>query len=134
MRRLNRRRLVQTGLALAVAACSTDSSPVAPTAAAGQESPSSNVITITPAGVSPSAVQIRLGERVVFVNNDTVPHEMSSDQHPTHEECPQINQVGFLQPGDTRETGNFTSVETCRFHDHIDSTNAALSGSITAVE
>ena len=121
---------VQTGLALLLAACSDGSSPVAPT----QTGAAGNLITITSAGASPSAIQIRLGERVVFVNNDTVSHEMSSDLHPTHDECPQINQAGFLQPGQTRETGNFTVVEVCTFHDHLDSTNASLNGTITAVE
>ena len=90
--------VVQTGLVLVLGACSTDSSPVAPTGGTGQE-PSGNVITITSAGVNPSDIQIRPGDRVIFVNDDTVSHEMSSDLHPTHEECPQINQVGFILAG-----------------------------------
>ena len=128
-----RRRLVVAGCLALLGACMTDASPVAPTGGAGPE-PDGNVITITSAGASPKHIQINLGERVVFVNNDTVAHEMSSDLHPTHEECPQINQAGFLLPGETRETGNFTMVEVCTFHDHLNSTNASLNGTITVVD
>ena len=34
-----------------------------------------------------------------FVNNDSRSHEMFSDPHPEHTDCPEINQVGFLSPG-----------------------------------
>ena len=54
-------------------------------------------ITISSAGVvSPSTVTIRQGGRVTFVNNDSRAHDMASDPHPTHEDCPPIDQVGFL--------------------------------------
>ena len=93
-----------------------------------------NVVTITTTGVHPRSIQIQLGERVLFVNNDTVAHEMSSDSHPSHLACPQINQVGHLEPGQQRETGNFVVVEICTFHDHLDDLNPMLLGSIVVVE
>ena len=108
-------------------ACSEDT-PVSPGGS------SSNVITISATGASPRTVQIRLGERVAFTNNDSVNHDMSSDQHPTHLQCPAINQVGFLAPGQTRETGNFVREETCLFHDHINPSNTSLNGSIIITE
>ena len=110
-------------------ACSTDS----PTAPGGGGS-ASNMITITATGADPQTVRIRVGERVVFTNDDFVDHDMSSDLHPTHTECPAVNQVGYLRPGETRETGNFVRAETCTFHDHIHPTNASLTGSITITE
>jgi hypothetical protein len=36
------------------------------------------------------------GTRVTFVNNDTRVHEMDSDPHPDHTDCPEINQVDLL--------------------------------------
>ena len=111
--------LLGAGLLTLGVACADDS-PTAPTGGASPPVSGGNVITITAAGASPQTITIRLGARVLFTNNDTVDHEMSSDDHPTHEHCPQINQVGYLRPGDTRETGNFTEVETCSFHDHIE--------------
>ena len=55
---------------------------------------------------------------------------MASDPHPEHTDCPEINQVGLLTPGATRETGNLVTVRTCGFHDHDNPTNAGLRGRI----
>jgi plastocyanin len=88
------------------------------------------VITITTAGVSPSTVTITPGSRVRFVNNDVLAHEMTSDPHPGHTQCPEINQVGMLLPGQSRESAAFASIKTCGFHDHIDSDEPKWTGTI----
>jgi plastocyanin len=75
-------------------------------------------------------VTIAAGGRVNFVNNDTRAHDMSSNPHPAHTDCPAINQAGFLQPGQSRETGNLTTIRTCGFHDHNRDTDTSLQGSI----
>ena len=91
-------------------------------------------ITITSAGVvSPSTVTVRQGGRVTFVNNDSRAHDMASDPHPSHEDCPAIDQAGFLSPGQSRTTGNLNVVRTCGFHDHNLPGNAGLQGRITIV-
>jgi len=90
-----------------------------------------NTITITAAGVSPKDIQIAAGTRVRFVNNDNRSHNMSSDPHPEHTDCSEINQVGLLSPGQSRETGNLNVVRTCRFHDHDLPASTSLQGSIT---
>ena len=113
--------------ALSAAACDGDS-PTAPTG------PSTNVVTISATGASPLTIQIRVGERVRFVNNDSVNHEMSSDLHPSHLRCPAINAVGFLSVGQGRETGNFVTPQTCTYHDHLDDQNPSLNGTIIIVE
>ena len=77
-------------------------------------------ITITSSGVNPSQVTISQGARVLFVNNDSKSHNMASDPHPEHTDCPPINNVGLLQPSQSRETGNMTTVRICGFHDHDD--------------
>lgn len=87
-------------------------------------------VTITTSGVSPKQVTIAPGQRVLFVNNNTRAHDMSSDPHPEHTDCPPMNQVGFIQPGQSKETGNFTTARTCGFHDHNQPSNTALEGSI----
>ena len=81
--------------------------------------------------VSPAAVTINVGEVVMFVNNDSRSHDMESNPHPQHTECPAINAVATLQPGQSRNTSSFTSARTCGFHDHINENNAALQGTIT---
>jgi len=65
------------------------------------------------------------------VNNDSRVHDMASDPHPSHTDCPAINDVGFLQPGQSRQTGNLNTPRTCRYHDHNRDTDTSLQGSIT---
>jgi len=87
-------------------------------------------ITITGAGVDPKRVEVAVGARVTFVNRDSTFHEMSSDPHPLHTDCPEINSVGVLGPGASRATAAFTRARTCTYHDHGQDTNAALQGTI----
>src|SRR4029450_11469504 len=62
--------------------------------------PTTATITIGADGrVSPASVTIAPGGRVTMVNNHTRAHDMSSDPHPEHTQCPEINQIGFLSPG-----------------------------------
>lgn len=87
-------------------------------------------ITITSSGASPQNIQVSVGSRVKFINNDTRSHNMTSDPHPDHTDCNELNQVGFLAAGQSRETGNLVTARTCGFHDHDDATNTKLKGSI----
>jgi plastocyanin len=87
-------------------------------------------ITISNNAVSPQVVTISPGSRVTFVNSDSRAHDMASDPHPLHTDCPELNQVGFLSAGQSRATGNLNTVRTCTFHDHNQDTNTALQGTI----
>jgi plastocyanin len=86
--------------------------------------------TITSSGVSPKEFTVPPGTRVLFVNNDSRSHAMSSDPHPEHTDCPAVNSVGTLASGQNRETGNLNDVRTCGFHDHDNPDNANLKGRI----
>ena len=55
---------------------------------------------------------------------------MTSDPHPEHDDCPEINDVGLLNSGQSRETGNLVIVRTCGFHDHDDPDNNSVKGRI----
>jgi plastocyanin len=74
---------------------------------------------------------VSAGTQVTFTNNDSVHHDMESDPHPEHTDCPEINQVGFLSPGQTRQTGNLNTKRVCGFHDHDDAQNSRWRGTIT---
>ena len=102
---------------------STPTAPTNPTV--------TNTITITAQGASPRNIQITAGSRVTFVNNDTRAHNMTSEPHPQHTTCPELNQVGLLTPGQTRESGNLNTVRTCGFHDHDNPGTTSLTGTIT---
>jgi hypothetical protein len=82
-------------------------------------------ITITPAGNSPKAVLIAAGSRVRLVNDDTRPHDLESDPHPFHSDCPEANGAGFLVPGGSAMTGAFMTPRVCGIHDHSDPFNPA---------
>jgi plastocyanin len=107
-------------------ACGGDSQATTPT------NPSNPyVITISTGGIaSPKQLTVPPGTRVLFVNSDTRRHDMTSDPHPDHLDCPELNQVGVLNPGQNRESGNLVTVRTCGFHDHDNPDNVNLRGSI----
>lgn len=80
--------------------------------------------------VSPTTLTIAVGTRVTFVNNHSRNHDMSSDPHPSHEDCPPMDQVGFMTPGQSKTSGNFNTARRCGFHDHNEPSNTALHGVI----
>jgi hypothetical protein len=80
--------------------------------------------------VSPKQLEITTGSRVLFINSDVVPHEMASNPHPAHTDCAPMNEVTVLTPGQSRQTGVFTQARTCGYHDHGQSENTALQGTI----
>ena len=80
--------------------------------------------------VAPSQVTIAAGQSVTFVNNDSRSHDMESDPHPVHTDCPSIANVGLLQPGQSKSTFGFAGAGSCGFHDHNNSDSAALKGLI----
>jgi plastocyanin len=81
---------------------------------------------------SPKNIIVTRGSQVTFINNDTASHNMTSDPHPDHTDCPEINSVGFLSAGQRRQTGNMVTNRTvCGFHDHDAPNVAGLQGSIT---
>jgi len=92
--------------------------------------PNAMTILIVTNAVCPPTVTVAPGSRVLFVNNDSVEHQMFSNPHPEHTDCPEINQVGDLRPGQQRETGNLNTVRSCGFHDHLNDQVRALQGTI----
>lgn len=121
--------VIAAASALTMTACGGGDSTTSPTPNPGG-STGGATITITTNGVSPQNVTVVRGAQVTFVNNDNRPHEIRSDPHPSHGDCPEINQVGLVQPGNNRQTGNLMTVRNCGFHDHADASNTSLQGTI----
>lgn len=119
------RRVISAGALVVLSACGGGSAPTTPP-------PPSNpyVFTIATAGITPKELTVPLGTRVLFVNNDNRRRNMTSDPHPEHDICPEINNVGLLNQGQMRETGNLVIVRTCGFHDHDDPDNVNVRGRI----
>jgi plastocyanin len=130
--------IAASAAAIVIGACSggsagpssSGSSPASPTTPAAAIA--TTTITIANNTATPKNITVARGSQVTFINNDTASHLMFSDPHPDHTDCPEINQVGFLDPGQTRQTGNMVTNRTvCGFHDHGLPDVAGLQGSIT---
>lgn len=103
-----------------------DDNPTAPSGSGN----STATLTIAAGGViSPSTATILRGDRVTFVNNDTVSHTMASDPHGPHTDCPALN-VGTLGQGQSRVSGQLNTARSCGFHDHDNPDSPELKGTI----
>src|SRR6266853_5452443 len=124
--------LLAVAIAALSAACGGSSSPSTGPSTGGTctASSTSTTITISNNAACPQNITVPRGTQVTFVNSDSKKHQMNSDPHPEHTECPELNQVGFLTAGQSRQTGNLNIARRCGFHDHDDFNNAALKGSI----
>ncbi len=124
------RRFAKTGIVgLAMMATGCGGGSTSPTPGPTPNNPFR--VTISAAGVvSPVELVVPPGTRVLFINNDARRHDMTSDPHPEHTDCPALNQVGLLTTGQSRESGNLVAVGTCGFHDHENPDNASLRGRI----
>jgi plastocyanin len=109
--------------ALMLAGCG-GGSPTAPPSTTGP------TITFTDIGATPAEVRIPVGGRVTFLNSDSRPHAVSSDPITVHTDCPAINDVGTLNPGQSRSTGQLSVARTCGFHDHTNESDPRWKGRI----
>jgi plastocyanin len=120
--------------AIGMAACGGSSSPTSPSnggSGSGGTGASGATITIGSNGaVSPATVTISVGQSVTFVNNDSRSHEIASNPHPAHTDCPSTNALGTLSAGQTKLTNAYTAARSCGFHDHLNPENSALQGTI----
>ena len=108
--------MTRAAIVLSVLAASCGGSASTPTTPGNPANP--YTFTLTAGGVSPKELTVPAGTRVSFVNNDSRRHDMASDPHPEHDLCAEINSVGVLSPGQSRDTLNLVAIRTCGFHDH----------------
>jgi len=75
-------------------------------------------ISLTANGASPLDVRIEATQRVRFINTDTRPHQLQTNPHNLHTDCP-ANNVRILNPGESVDTPVFGDARTCGYHDHL---------------
>jgi plastocyanin len=126
-----------TGIAVVfgsfVAALGCDyKSPTAPPSAGSSSTPGPEgaVISIGSSGLSPNTVMITAGQSVTFVNTDSVAHQITSGPVPSYDQCPAINRVGTLEPGQRMQTGALTSSNACSFLDLMRISDSRWQGTI----
>jgi hypothetical protein len=76
-------------------------------------------VTITSGGLTPPSVHVPRGGRLTIVNEDAIPHDMGSDPHPGRDDCPELNRIGMLHPGQQRTSAPLLDARTCGMHDHL---------------
>ena len=87
-------------------------------------------IEITASGPNPRQVTVAVGNRVTFTNTDSRQHAVSSDPIQVHTDCPAVNEVGTLNPNQSRSTGVLSVARACGFHDHNNETDPTFKGTI----
>jgi hypothetical protein len=132
---MSTRRNVLSGFGIAAvlagaAACGGGSSSTSPS---GTCTPSgaANTLVIMNNAVCPQAITLARGSQLTIVNQDSRSHDMTSDPHPEHTQCPELNQIGFLNTGQQRSSGNLNTARTCGIHDHGDPDRSSLKATIT---
>ena len=85
--------------------CSSKSTTTSPST-----SPAATITIAAGSGVDTKSVTVPRGSQVQFINNDSVSHQMASDPHPEHTDCPEINTVGFLVNGLTNARRDFAKL------------------------
>ena len=126
VRRAYRRRnilssLVTLALAALASACGSGSAgtpPPGPTTGPTPPPADPPIIRIAATGAEPRQLVVAVGERVTFVNNDTQPHDIKGGPDPLNPDCLEIDEVGFLVPGQSRQTLPLPVARSCDYHDH----------------
>jgi plastocyanin len=73
-------------------------------------------VMILPTGMSPDEVTVAVGDRVGFMNHDTVPRQVAGGPDAAKPECPEIDAVGRIIPGEIRSTAPLPTARTCEYH------------------
>jgi hypothetical protein len=85
-------------------------------------------IMVTSNGFDVRDVRVFQGSRLLLTSNDNAPHEILSDPFHLHSDCPEINRLGFIVPGQSRQTDPLTVARACGFHDHAHEGDPAFHG------
>jgi plastocyanin len=70
-------------------------------------------VTIALVGMDPFSIEVPVGARVTFINKDSrFAHDLASD-------CPEIDSMGRLEPGESGRTAEFARSKTCHYSDRL---------------
>lgn len=89
------------------------------------KSSTEKVVLVAPAEVSiklgelmPGTVKIKVGQAVVWKNNDTVDHQIAADPYPTNTSLQDLGKGEVLKPGDSF-TYMYETAGTFTYHDNL---------------
>jgi hypothetical protein len=87
-------------------------------------------IAISSAGVKPNLVHLFEPKGVLFLNNDTRPHDIRADGTKNVDAGCSVVNVGRIEPGQSGTTGVMSGFLGCYFRDELDPANPAFQGFI----
>jgi hypothetical protein len=114
----------------AALSCGGSSSSPSPPSGGCTPSANPNTLVIMNNSICPQTLTVSRGSQLTIMNQDSNTHEMNSDPHPEHTDCPEID-IGFLATGQSRSSNNLNIARRCGIHDHNNSTRDSLKATIT---
>jgi hypothetical protein len=84
--------------------------------ARGQMGCGGALIAVTGSGVAQPSVTIRFGQQLTFYSPNGSTHNIRSEPHPAHSDCPALN-VPEISAGINGSTASFFTPGMCRYHD-----------------
>ena len=120
-----------------VVACTSDPPPTTPSPLTPDSDPGpppaiptteGATLTLSASGVTPARVRVYQGTRVTFFNDSAGVHEIQSNPLHLHTDCPELNAVSFIVPGQSRSSDPFRTVRGCGFHDHANEADSRFYG------
>jgi len=87
-------------------------------------------VIITAAGVDPVDSHLNHPVTVTFINRDTVPHRLESAPEVGNGDCPEMAQVGTIDPAGTGTVTISNANYICSFHDGLQPSNVKFKGII----
>jgi hypothetical protein len=112
-----------------LAACG-GGNPAGPSGSGGGSGTVAATVTLTANGVSDKEPRIPVGSRIRFTNNDSRVHTIYTTPHLLHTDCPALNDIGILQPGQSGDSGVLNDRRGCGFHDHSNPDNESYRGQV----
>ena len=89
--------MAAAAIALAAAlSCGGSSSSPSPPSGVCTPSANPNTLVLMNNSICPQTLTVSRGSQLTIMNQDSNTHEMNSDPHPEHTDCPELNQIGFL--------------------------------------
>ena len=87
-------------------------------------------VVISAAGVDPVDSHLNHPVTVTFINRDSVPHRLESAPEIGNGPCPEMAQVGTIDPGATGTVTISQADYICSFHDGLQPSNVKFKGII----
>jgi len=96
------------------------------------QAPAALTLTLTSAGVSPKDGSVLSSGSITILNQDSAPHQLTSNPNPSQVDCPELN-TPMLAPGDQFTATVANQNEACGFNDGLNPTDSNFQGTLSVI-